>query len=85
MTEKWKKMYNYAKIYFEHHNHLLVKFTFKTTNGYDPDPNGKIKLGAWIFMQAYLYKQNKLSKEEIELLELIGMDFNIKETMAKTI
>ena len=78
--EIWMNNYNLAKKYYEHYGNLQIAFNFKTTNGIDYDENG-IALGRWIFTQkqAYIGKGNyKITKEQIRLLEEIGMDFNIK-------
>ena len=79
--EIWMNNYNLAKKYYEHYGNLQIAFNFKTTNGIDYDENG-IALGRWIFTQkqAYIGKGGcKITKEQIRLLEEIGMDFNIKD------
>ena len=73
--EEWEKMYEYAKIYYEHHSNLEVPTRFITTNGYEPDENGDIKLGRWISVQRY--RTPKESERGI-LLSQIGMRFETR-------
>ena len=75
VEKKWLKMYNLAKIYYEHHGNLEIVQTFKTKNGYEFDENG-LSLGNWIFAQRYSYKSNDgklLLNDSVELLNQIGM------------
>ena len=54
--------------------------SFKTINGYEYDENG-INLGIWITTQRNAYNRqgsNKITEEQIELLEQIGMRFNTR-------
>ena len=37
----WEEMYEYAKIYYEHHGYLEVPAEFKTNNGWKRDEDGK--------------------------------------------
>ena len=69
----WEEMYEYAKIYYEHHGNLKVASSFKTNNGWKRDDNGKINLGAWIKTQKNTYKTGNLSFEQISKLESIGI------------
>ena len=78
--EKWNKKYELAKKYYEHHGNLEVPFNFKTTNGYEYDENG-IKLGFWIYTQRSAYNgqgAHRITEEQINLLEKIGMRFKIR-------
>ena len=73
--QEWMEKYNLAKSYYEHHNNLEIPQSFKTKNGYEYDENG-VSLGHWIFNQRKAYKgmgTSKLTKEQIELLNQIGM------------
>ena len=65
---QWKKMYGLAKKYYKENGNLLIP------DKYIAEDN--LKLGRWIGTQRGNYKNNKLSKEKIELLENIGMDWN---------
>ena len=69
----WKEMYEYAKIYYEHHGNLNVLARFKTNNGWKEDEDGKINLGTWINNQKTAYKTGNLSFEQISKLESIGI------------
>ena len=78
--EEWNKKYELAKAYYEHHGDLEIPTNFKTINGYEYDESG-VALGIWIFIQRQAYKgqvANKITKEQIELLEQIGMRFNTR-------
>ena len=82
-NEEWNKKYELAKIYFEHNRNLEIPYNYKTLNGYEYAENG-ITLGIWITTQRKAYKgqgSNKITEEQIKLLEEIGMRFetNYKE------
>lgn len=79
IEEQWKKMYELAKIYYEHHGNLNIPFNFRTTNGYDFDEKG-IALGEWITRQRQSYKgsnNSSLTDDRRILLESIGMIFDV--------
>ena len=74
-TLSWEKMYEYARIYYEHHGNLEVPQRFKTNNGWEEDKTGKINLGSWITNQ----RIRVLPKSERgRLLSQIGMRFENK-------
>ena len=70
-------MYMLAESYFKEYGNLKIKQVFKTLNGIDYDEKG-YNLGIWINTQRREYKKDKLSKEKIELLDQIGMVWEIK-------
>ncbi|MBR4617811.1 MAG: Helicase associated domain protein [Bacilli bacterium] len=77
IEEQWKKMYELAKIYYNHYGNLLIPNSFKTTNGYDFDENG-VRLGAWVRSQREAYQgkgTTVLNESRIDLLKKIGMVF----------
>ena len=79
IKEEWNKKYELAKAYYEHHGNLEIPFKIKTINGYEYDENG-IALGEWIANQRQAYNgkgKSKITKEQIKLLENIGMRFEI--------
>ena len=79
-TLSWNEMYEYAKIYYEHHGNLEVRQKFKTNNGYEQSENGKIKLGVWIYTQR---KTLKPESERGQKLSQIGMRFTkIRSTLS---
>ena len=83
--DKWGQNYLLAKAYFEHHGNLNIRIDFRTTNGYDYDPNGK-KLGLWIQSQREAYKGKAVfySKDKkIKMLTDIGMIWFSKNTNDK--
>lgn len=72
----WMDYYNLAKAYYEHYGNLNIPKTFKTLNGIDYLENG-ITLGTWLRLQRSQYLSNRLGKEQIELLENIGMIWDV--------
>ena len=72
-TLSWEEMYEYARIYYEHHKSLEITKIFKTNNGFEYDEQGKINLGSWIATQKQLYKNKEMSEKQIILLENIGI------------
>jgi hypothetical protein len=66
---QWKSTYNLVKKYYENNNNLKMPKNYKINN---------VNLYTWILIQRKLYKQNKLSQEKINLLETIGMVWNVK-------
>jgi len=70
---EWNKKYELAKKYYEYNGHLEIPQSFKTFDGITYDENG-INLGMWIQTQR---RNKKLSLERRELLEEIGMRFEI--------
>jgi len=79
-TLTWEEMYQYSKIYYEHHGNLEIKSKFKTNDGYTYDANGTINLGQWISNQ----RRSCLPESERgKLLLEIGMRFqNIRSTLS---
>lgn len=71
---RWQIGYVLAKHYYQHYGHLKIEQTFRTTNGYDYDPDGH-RLGAWVHKQRKDYQQKQLSCYRIKKLEEIGMIF----------
>ena len=76
----WEEYYKLAKVYFEKNNSLEVSARFKTLDGINYDENG-YSLGMWIYTQRKVYRNGKLGKEKIELLEKIGMRFENKKNI----
>ena len=76
-TLSWEEMYEYARIYYEHHGNLEVPKRFKTNNGWEEDKTGKINLGTWIASQ-----RNRAlpESEQGRLLLSIGMRFENKKS-----
>lgn len=78
----WKENYKLAKVYFEKRGNLEIPSRFKTLDGINYDENG-YNLGIWIKTQRQFYKNGKLNKERIELLDKIGMVWSIKKETDK--
>ena len=79
---EWLKKYNLAKVYFNKYNNLEVPQSFKTLDGIDYNENG-YKLGVWIYVQRRAYKNGKLNKKRMKLLEKIGMVWSVKKEADK--
>ena len=79
---QWLKMYEYAKKYYEEYGNLNIPYNFKTLDGINYDEDG-VKLGTWINTQTASYKNNTLSQEKIELLELIGIEWKSNKNEEK--
>ena len=79
--EKWLEKYKLAKKYYEKYGHLRIPSNFITIDGVIPSKNG-IKLGYWIVAQRRVYKglrQGNLTKEQISLLDEIGMVWSVDQ------
>ena len=70
-SDFWFENFNLAKEFFVKNGHLLISQRFETKKG--------IKLGAWISNQRTHYKEGKLSQERINLLESIGMVWDVRQ------
>ena len=62
--DNWETKYELAKQYYEENGNLLIPSQYVIND---------IQLGSWISHQRKYYKEQKLSKERIDLLEKIGM------------
>lgn len=78
----WDEYYSLAKNYYNTYHNLKVKREFKTKDGVNYDEEG-YSLGRWISRQRVNKSKGKLSKEQIELLDKIGMIWSI-ENLYKT-
>ena len=76
LSNSWDRMYEYAKIYYEHHGDLKVPQRFKTNNGWEQADDGKINLGEWINRQRHNVNPNS---ERGKLLSVIKMRFETKK------
>ena len=80
--ESWMYKYSLAKVYFEHHGNLEIPQGYKTLNGYEYAESG-IALGKWLHTQRQAYKKgqvsNKITENQIQLLEKIGMRFEARD------
>ncbi len=73
----WDEMYKLAVNYYNTYGDLEVKREFVTLDGITIDKEGH-NLGRWVSRQRVSYKNNKLSKVQIESLEKIGMKWNME-------
>lgn len=69
----WDEMYEYTKIYFDHHGNLEIPSRFKTDDGYTYKEDGEINLGVWILNQRKLLTPDN---PKYKKLAQIGMRFN---------
>lgn len=67
---EWAKMYNLAEHYYRDNGELLIPYIYKTKDN--------VSLGAWIGLQRKKYRDKKLSNEKIDLLNKIGMVWDLK-------
>ncbi len=77
---KWDRMYEYAKIYYEHHGNLEVLQKFKTNDGYTYDEEGNINLGRWIHTQ-----RKSLSSEDERYKKLLKIGMNFYKKIRSTL
>lgn len=71
MNKRWNRNYKLAKAYLKEHGNLLIPANY-VVNG--------IKLGSWIANQRNFYKgykKHKLSTEQVNKLEEIGMIWDV--------
>lgn len=68
---EWMKMYDLAAAYYRDKGDLLVPNNYKTKDN--------ISLGAWVGHQRRLYRENKITEEEIGLLNQIGMVWSLSD------
>ena len=64
----WDSIYMIARKYYEKNGNLLVPIHYLA--------EGNVKLGAWISNQRWIHRNGRLSKEKVEMLEMIGMVWN---------
>jgi len=76
--DTWIEHYELAKTYYEYYKHLDMKTNFRTSDGYNFDVNG-FNLGQWIHNQRTYYKTGALKKEKEDLLNSIGMIWDVKQ------
>lgn len=72
VAKAWERNYEEAKKYFEQHGDLSIPGSYKTKDG--------IKLNAWIQRQRQIKLKNRLSNEQIELLDQIGMKWELDDS-----
>lgn len=65
--KKWDDMYAMVSLYYQKHGNLNIPCDYHNANN--------ISLIHWIIRQRELYELNKLSKEQVEKLERLGMDW----------
>ena len=66
----WEDNYSYAAAYFANNGNLGVLHSFTTEDG--------MRLGSWLSNQRTLYNAGKLSAEQINMLDKIGMRWGSK-------
>ena len=73
--KSWDEAYLLALQYFMDNGNLNIKTDYITECGYN--------LGAWIYLQRKNYIKEKLSEEQIEKLNLIGMIWNVSDNYSR--
>lgn len=73
-TRTWNDWYELACKYYEQNGNLDIPYNFKTFNGYEENKHG-LNLGTWISNQRCQYHKNVLSKEKIDKLNMLGINF----------
>lgn len=71
IQKTWEESYNIAVAYYEENNNLNISRNYVTSDGYS--------LGTWVFEQKKKYRAGRLSANEIELLEKLKINWEIKE------
>ena len=69
--EDWERGFCHAENYYRKNGHLRVQEVYKNESGY--------QLGTWIRAQRCKYKEGKLTKKQIQLLESIAMLWQANE------
>jgi hypothetical protein len=62
---KWESSFSYAQKYYKKYGDLNISTTYVTEDGF--------KLGAWLNSQRIKYKKKKLTPNQINLLESVGI------------
>ncbi len=75
ISDKWMRNYELAKKYYEEHGNLLVPQKYSLIKDGE-----NINLGTWVVYQRYLYKNNKLNKNQIDLLNKIKMVWRVYDS-----
>ena len=68
IKRSWEQNYEQAERFFKENGHLDLRADYVTADG--------VRLGKWLGGQRERYKQGKLTKEQIERLERIGMQWD---------
>lgn len=71
----WQRGYHHAKAYYEEHGQLLMPQQYCCEDGYT--------LGTWVYKYRRSYRDGTLTKEQIEALEAIGMEWNPDDAWEK--
>ena len=71
IAEAWERNYREAAQYYSQHGDLKIPVTFKTKDGK--------RLYAWMNRQRKHKQENKLTNEQIELLNKIGMEWETED------
>ena len=68
---KWNEYYDQLIRYKEEHGNIDVPYSYEIDN---------FKLGRWLNVQRTFYREDKLSKERIDTLNEIGIDWSVNDT-----
>ncbi len=81
ISKSWEEKYELAKKYYKEHGDLLVPLNYEVEKETEEGRIEKVQLGYWIITQRQKYNgtiNGELLDEQIELLEKIGMIWNIQ-------
>lgn len=71
ILKTWEESYMLAVLYHKINGNLDIKKSYATDDGYP--------LGVWVYKQKIRYREGNLSKREITLLNVLNIDWKIKE------
>lgn len=85
----WEHKYELVKAYYEHYGHTYIPPHFRSDDGITYNADGE-KLGTWVVTQKRIHNKYKgesknLSKDKIELLEKLEIDWTIEEFNQNTL
>ena len=69
LTLSWEDAYKLAVEYYQNHNDIKIPASYITEDGYH--------LGNWLALNRTKYRKNLLTKEQIQLLEKLKINWNI--------
>lgn len=75
INDLWIRNYELVKEYYLKNGNVDIPFSHAI---YDEEKKGYIRLGLWLYDLRKKYNENKLSNEEIQLLNYFNINWNIK-------
>lgn len=81
VVKSFDESYQMAKVFYDNYGHLNIPTDFKTNDGINSAEDG-YNLGSWIYVQRNKFKKDELTIEKINLLNKIGMIWNVNQNYA---